>query len=171
MLTLIWERVEIWFLEPSQRLKDGVWFLDLKRLLGRLWNKLLYYFGTQKQKNRDSLSKLPRVLWPGKVSWNTQTDKKSGRRRRKRKSLKSKKHYNWCISHPILFSNKTSCRKKASRLENSLAVQWLRLGAFTAKGPGLKSGGGTKILKVTQPKLEIILKKKKREEFPWWSSG
>ena len=88
--------------------------------------------------------------------------KRSGRRRRKRKSLKSKKHYNWCISHPILFSNKTSCRKQAGRLENSLAVQWLRLGAFTAKGPGLKSGGGTKILKVAWPKIEIIFKKKKR---------
>ena len=31
---------------------------------------------------------------------------------------------------------------------NSLAVQWLGLGAFTAKGPGLILNWGTKILQV-----------------------
>ena len=34
------------------------------------------------------------------------------------------------------------------KFENSLAVQWLELGAFTAEGPGSIPGGGTKILQV-----------------------
>ena len=33
---------------------------------------------------------------------------------------------------------------------NSLVVQWLGLGAFTAEGPGLIPGQGTKIPQVTQ---------------------
>ena len=33
---------------------------------------------------------------------------------------------------------------------NSLVVQWLGLGAFTAEGPGLIPGQGTKISQVTQ---------------------
>ena len=34
-------------------------------------------------------------------------------------------------------------------LGNSLAVQWLRLGAFTAMGPGSIFSQGSKILQVT----------------------
>ena len=39
-----------------------------------------------------------------------------------------------------------SCSLKGIRLENSLAVQWLGLCAFTAGGPGSTPGQGTKIL-------------------------
>ena len=39
-----------------------------------------------------------------------------------------------------------SCSPKGIRLENSLAVQWLGLCAFTAGGPGSTPGQGTKIL-------------------------
>ena len=36
-------------------------------------------------------------------------------------------------------------------LGNSLAVQWLRLSAFTVEDPGLISGWETKILQAKQP--------------------
>ena len=37
------------------------------------------------------------------------------------------------------------CKKKLE-IENSLAVQWLGLGTFTARGPASVPGQGTKIL-------------------------
>ena len=43
-------------------------------------------------------------------------------------------------------------KKKEFLRENSLAVQWLRLLAFTAEGTGSTPGGGTKILQTIQDK-------------------
>lgn len=40
-------------------------------------------------------------------------------------------------------------------LENSLAVQWLRLHASTARGPGSTFGKGTKILQTAQHSCKI----------------
>ena len=48
---------------------------------------------------------------------------------------------------------------KSQQGGNSLVVQWLRLGAFTAMGPGWIHGQGTKIPQATRPK-----KKKKRSQ-------
>ena len=47
---------------------------------------------------------------------------------------------------------------KKRGLGNSLGAQWLELHAFTAEGPGLIPGQGTKILKVSR-----CSQKKKKE--------
>ena len=53
--------------------------------------------------------------------------------------------------------DKLTPTKSKISVGNSLAVQWLALGSFTAMGPGLIPGWGTKIPQVTWPK-----KKKKK---------
>ena len=55
-----------------------------------------------------------------------------------------------CESCVILHFPRVTLKKIISR--NSLAVQWLGLCAFTAKGPGSTPGWGTKILHATRPK-------------------
>ena len=55
-----------------------------------------------------------------------------------------KNHFSFSVSCYIeLFS-------KMPRLGNSLVVQWLGLGTFTAKGPGSVPGRGTKIPQAMQ---------------------
>ena len=45
---------------------------------------------------------------------------------------------------------------KRMNLGTSLVVQWLRLGAFTAVGPGSNPGEGTNILQATQHGQKLI---------------
>ena len=55
-------------------------------------------------------------------------------------------------------------KKKEIISGNSLAVQWLGPGAFTAEDLGSIPGQGTKIPQAAQPKIITI-------GLPWWRSG
>ena len=64
-----------------------------------------------------------------------------------------------CDELEILFDVFGNLKLESEVLGNSLAVQLLRLGAFTAMGLGLIPGWGTKIPQAARPK-----RKKKRKE-------
>ena len=52
--------------------------------------------------------------------------------------------------------NLSLANAKNPALGNSLAVQWLGLATFTALGPGLMPGQGTKTPQVAPPKKILI---------------
>ena len=59
--------------------------------------------------------------------------------------------YKWACHISVLkLGSKYYCQKKKKRIGNSLAVQWLGLGAYTARGLGSIPGQGTNILQAVK---------------------
>ena len=68
--------------------------------------------------------------------------------------------FTYSLIHLSIFENKIkshNCGYKAiQRIGNSLMVQWLRLSAFTAEGPGSIPGQGTKIPQAPDKETKTI---------------